>query len=810
MRKILLIAAATLGVLVLLIAGVLLYGALNLNSLVKNNREYLLDRVGDSLGRDVQAQDIQIGLGWGLTLEVSGLQIADDPSFSQLPFLKAKQVSGSVELLPLVTGQILITQLDLLNPVVRILRDRAGRLNVASIGARQAAAPRQARPGRVHAPSLIPIHFLVRTLNIREGGVTYQDASGRPIQVGHVSLNVSDANPTRPFPIKLGLAAMSGTRNLSVSGTVGPLMRNGILDVMDAPVSFNITAGPILLDRLRNISELRSTIPDKLSMPDPITVKAKIKGNLRAAGIDVSTDLSGARLVYLGLFHKPAGVPFKISALGFRRDGAVGVTQANVKLAGLEARLTDVNLGRGAWSAKVDTNRFDLAPMAKMAAQLAKYELSGAGEAHLVVSASSPPRAKGTVALADVGFKVEGSKLPGISALSGTVRLDGNSAVLEPTNFKLGSAAASVQGQASSLQPLRANYSLTADRFKLAELIPDRPPDEEVAQLKADGSVAQGANGMTLSTALTSGHGMVSDVPYRNLALRAGWDGRQADVSSLTLDTYGGSIGARAAAAIAPPRPFRAALNLSNIDLHQALSAQRAKAADMVRGLLSGQINAAGRGSSFEEIKPTLTGNGRIQVANGKLLGVNVIGAAIKKIDNIPAIGTLFTPAIIARHPALFASPDTDLKLVRMSYVMTGPRMTSRDITVLSDDYSVAGQGWFDMDKNVDLSVHVLMSRQFSSELQAEKKNVVYLENEGGQIEIPLLIRGTLPHPSIQPDVQFLAQRAASRAAQEQGGKLIKRYLGQKGIGKYLGGGGAPSGAPPSTNPLAPLENLFH
>src|ERR1700751_926657 len=108
MRRILLTAAVTLGVIVLLIAGLLVYGALNLNSLVKSNRQYLLDRVGDSLGRDVQAQDVQIGLGWGVTLEVSGLRIADDPSFSQLPLLKAKQVSGRVELLPLLSRQILI------------------------------------------------------------------------------------------------------------------------------------------------------------------------------------------------------------------------------------------------------------------------------------------------------------------------------------------------------------------------------------------------------------------------------------------------------------------------------------------------------------------------------------------------------------------------------------------------------------------------------------------------------------------------------------------------------------------------------
>jgi uncharacterized protein involved in outer membrane biogenesis len=825
MRRILLTAAVTLGVIVLLIAALLVYGALNLNSLVKSNRQYVLDRIGDSLGRDVQAQDVQIGLGWGVTLEISGLRIADDPSISQLPMLKAKQVSGRVELLPLLSRQILITRLDLFNPYVRILRDRAGRLNVATLGARGATAARQAKAGREGGASQIPIHFLIQDLSIREGAVTYQDVAapgGGPIGASHVNLDLRDVNPSRPFPIKLTLAALDGTRNLSVRGTVGPLIRDGVLEVTDAPFSFNVTAGPILLDRLRDIPELRTSIPGRLSMPDPVTIKAKVKGTLREADFEVNSDLGAARLVYLGAFNKPAGTPFKISASGLRRGGVVGVSKATIKLADLQADLSDMKFGHGSWSAKVDTNRFDLAPIAKMAASLAKYEVSGSSEAHIFLASASPvPRAKGAVALDGVGFKVEGSKLPGINALTGTVRVDGNAAVLEPTNFNLGSARASIQGQASSLQPLRATYSFSADSFKLAELVPDRPPDEQVSQLKASGTIAAQPNATAVTTALTSGQGMVSNVPYRNLALLADYDGRQANVSSLTLDAYGGSIGSKADATLAPPRPFRATTNLNNIDLEQALSAQKAKAANIVRGLLSGQVNAAGKGSDFEQIKPTLAGNGRIQITRGKLLGVNVVGSALKKINGIPAIGTLLTPDIIARHPALFSSPDTDLKLVRLSYVMTGPRMTSHDITVQSDDYNVAGDGWFDMDRNVDLSMHVLMSRQFSSELQAQKKNVSYLENPGGEIEIPLLIRGTLPHPSIQPDVQVLVQRAASQAVQQQGSRLLNRYLGNKGLGKFLGGGGgAPSGNPPTSNPsapnpsapnpIAPLENLFH
>ncbi len=134
-----------------------------------------------------------------------------------------------------------------------------------------------------------------------------------------------------------------------------------------------------------------------------------------------------------------------------------------------------------------------------------------------------------------------------------------------------------------------------------------------------------------------------------------------------------------------------------------------------------------------------------------------------------------------------------------------------------SADYKILGDGWFDMDKNVDLTAHLLMSREFSSELRAEKKNVVYLEDRDGEIDIPVLIRGALPKPLVVPDIQTLAQRAATHAFESKGEALLDKFLKKKtGLGGFLGGGSGQSPAggtgsrpPPPANPLEQLKKLF-
>jgi hypothetical protein len=227
-------------------------------------------------------------------------------------------------------------------------------------------------------------------------------------------------------------------------------------------------------------------------------------------------------------------------------------------------------------------------------------------------------------------------------------------------------------------------------------------------------------------------------------------------------------------------------------------------------------------------MKPTMKGDGRLVLTNGKLIGVNVGGSALKKVQNLPAIGDLVPMAVVQNHPELFSNPDTDIQIASLSYVLAGPRITSHDIKVQTVDYNLLGDGWFDMDKNVDMTANIVLSPQFSKELIEQKQQVAYVANRDGQIDIPLQISGQLPKPSILPNVTELAQRAGTHAVQAQGQKYLGKVFGKKGLpgglGKLFGtdsgdgsdgsgndsGNGAPAGGSnPPPNPLDQLKKLF-
>ena len=151
-------------------------------------------------------------------------------------------------------------------------------------------------------------------------------------------------------------------------------------------------------------------------------------------------------------------------------------------------------------------------------------------------------------------------------------------------------------------------------------------------------------------------------------------------------------------------------------------------------------------------MKPTLKGSGKLTLVNGKLVGVNVGGQALKKVQHLPAIGNLVPQAVVKNHPELFANPDTDIQLASLSFVLADMRITSHDIKVQTQDYNLLGDGWFDMDKNIDLAARIVLSPQFSKELIEQKKEVGFIANKDGQIDIPLQVVGQLPKPQVLPE----------------------------------------------------------
>jgi hypothetical protein len=101
-----------------------------------------------ALGRPVKFAAMRIAALPLPSVELQGLQIAEDPQFGKEPFVRLETGSIRLKLWPLLRGRVELGDITLKRPVISVVQAADGRLNLSSLGAgSDASTPRGSRSG---------------------------------------------------------------------------------------------------------------------------------------------------------------------------------------------------------------------------------------------------------------------------------------------------------------------------------------------------------------------------------------------------------------------------------------------------------------------------------------------------------------------------------------------------------------------------------------------------------------------------------------------------------------------------------------
>ncbi|HET7209747.1 MAG TPA: AsmA family protein [Terriglobales bacterium] len=220
-KKMLYIAGGLVGVVLILV--ITAYLLIDANSF----RPTIEAQLSNSLGRKVQVADLSLSLFSG-GISARDISIADDPAFSQAPFLSAKSVDVSVELMPLLLSRsVRLTALTLKQPELVLLRSSSGKWNFSSLG----SGPKTAKSS---APELA-----IQKLRIVNGRVTVGSWLNRDKPSTYEAVNVTARNVSYESQIPYTFAAKTpGGGEVKVEGTAGPINR---ADTAETPLSAALT-----------------------------------------------------------------------------------------------------------------------------------------------------------------------------------------------------------------------------------------------------------------------------------------------------------------------------------------------------------------------------------------------------------------------------------------------------------------------------------------------------------------------------------------------------------------------------------------
>ena len=290
---------------------------------VNNFRPQIESSLGSALGRPVKVGNLSLSI-FGGSVGADQLSIADDPKFSNDPFIQAKSLRVGVELLPLIfSKQLNVTKIVIDHPQINLLRNREGVWNFSSFGNQAAKTTEKS--------SNAPANVNVAKLDLSAGTITLGSSTGKrkPIVYYNVNVSVRNFSFTNDFPVTASVG-LPGGGSVKLDGSAGPINST---DTTLTPVQAKLT--------IKKLDLSQSAFAD----PElGITGAADFDGTLNSDGHNAKANgtlkATSLKLVPKG---SPAGVPVQvvfavehdlITESGKLMQGDVSIGKALAKLTG--------------------------------------------------------------------------------------------------------------------------------------------------------------------------------------------------------------------------------------------------------------------------------------------------------------------------------------------------------------------------------------------------------------------------------------------------------------------------------------------
>ncbi|MGH7796664.1 MAG: AsmA family protein [Candidatus Binatia bacterium] len=778
-------------VLIVLFVVVVVALVLNVNSLIARNKDYLISQAEQALGRDISVDEVEATLLSGIGVRLSNFTMADDPAFSPEEFVRARDLQVNLKFWPLLRKEFEVKRVILHDPVIRVIRNKTGVFNFSTIGKtndKKAARKdkKEQKPKQEAPPAL-----LVSLIDISGGDVRYIDRKdGTDLQLRQIDLKVEDLDFNQPFSVRLAAAVYADTQNLNLTGKFGPLGAGRELN--QVPMDVEIDIDPLDMTRLKTAApNLKNVLPKELDLSGVFRVKdLRFKGTLKDLALNGAIEGNNGALRYGGTFQKPAGIPLTLSTDARYAGNKVAIRKGFLKLHTLElASAGDIQLGDNpVINLSFDSKPASLDGWDRIVPAIARYQLAGTMELKATVRGKvgkgTAPQVQGVLTLKDASAKPPEFPKP-IENLDTSVKFTGQGADIDEMTLTLGKSRIRVAAAIERFAPLTLSYKLSTPELWPADyttaLSEERRADV-IRNLRSEGQFTMANGNMVYQGKLGSADGTLYNVVYKSLDAALSLADKVANIRSLRVNALSGTLQVQGEYAFKDPTPrFSFASKAQGIDVKELYSALDAKAERDIRGRMNADMRLSGSGKTWEEIKPNLRGQGEAEVLQGAVYNFNVAESVLTGITGVPGLSNvIISPSLRKKYPETFTAKDTEFKELKTLLDVADGRINIKNLRMAAAEFFVQGNGWADFNRRVDMRATLSFSQRLSDDLSQSAREIKYLLNNQGQLEIPFTLSGTLPNVKPKPDVNFLGQLVQRGFMRRGVDELQNRFLGGK------------------------------
>lgn len=726
-------------------------------------REAVMKVTAEALNRQVIIGDIEVSITSGIV--INGLTVKEREG--QDPFVKADRVELRYQLAPLLSKKLVIDEVRLDKPQLRVLRLADGSFNFSDL-LPQEKTPAAAKPlSRNSERADSDINLLVSKLLVQGAALTFIDQAVEPgksfRQELTLDLTVSDISLDHPFPLSLkGVVAgapFAVEAEVRADGAFSrvSLTVDGLQLATFSPYYQKTLPGKLNAAKLSTAIELSTVGP-----------RYQVKGSLSVRELDLALDalsktpISG---LSLALDHELLVDP---------GAGLLEISQATLHVGeglamGIDGRVTD----------------FKNKPSLDLTLQFKEQDVAAALAAlppKLVEAATHyAPRGKLALRLHLAGLPGDGAKLLkggearliGIKVshhgkepeINGTITIADSRLTTRDLRITLAENSADLTLSVADIwqTPYRMELTLTSDRFQLEPLLapgaeaggqsateppgaPAAKPTEEAAPIKLP---------VTATGKIDIAHAQYKDLAIDTFALGFTLEQNVLTVTRMTGAIGGGTFANTARVDLGKKGyTYKVAIGVKGIKAEEILPPFFPKTKGAVSGAMDLTADLAGAGTLPANAKQALTGKGELLLSDGELTGTTM-----------------------AQGLATFLGIQ-ELRILRFTRFLTRFDVAAGVAHINSEasgsDIRLSPSGTVGLvDEAVDLSLNTKLSPALSAKLDTRGEFSKLLREDDGWTLLPLKVGGSLGAPRFTLDSTLLMKKAAGALQNRLLEKLI-------------------------------------
>ncbi|MBN1255067.1 MAG: AsmA family protein [Deltaproteobacteria bacterium] len=638
-----------------------------------------------ALQRDCSIGKLRITILPTIGAKLEDFVISNPPGFSETPLISLQTLKIKIKIIPLLFGKKVISG-TLYHPEIFIEKDPRGRSNIPYME-KTSTSDRKGtlKSGKVKTDESKALQGISLTkASIKEGKFIYLDrtmAPARRTEIERIDLDLKDLSLEKKILYKLSLQWSPGA--VTLEGWAGPLGKT--IDIKNIPLEGQIRADFPKLDGLMQ----------QLTGEKESTMQGALKADLDFKG-NTSSALTAQGEILL-------------------KNLTVGEKEART-IEDLDIVLRpEIDISGGAERLQLNaTLLLDKTP----------FKING-----LFRDLQRKPVGKLTLSSQEgVDLEELGPKFP---ALHQMAKLKGQ---LDLTGDLI------VPAQGTPLFSLEANSSridiTLAEQKKATEKEPEPKAQKEEPAAKKQSAKK---SSFDAEAKVTVKKGTFQGTDFQNFLLTAEMKGGEVRITRFTCAAFEGTMEGNGTFNMGQePSPFRMKTKVTGVDANALLSSFTS-AKGMLKGKFNGDITLGGAGFSLDTLKKNLTGTGTVQIMNGELSWLNLIGRIVQALGGKG-----------------WGKDKTTFEDLTSVFTIKNGRVSIPDLNISQEDVYIKLFGDIGLDATVKMDGEAHLPQSVTGDLSG--KGWRFFADDKGRLTIPFSLKGDINDPKVGISTRLIEQ----------------------------------------------------